>query len=174
VKRLWLLRHAKSSWDDRSLPDADRPLAPRGRRAAELVAAHLATSEVRPAVVLRSSSLRTRQTLAAIFPTLGDALEIRIEQALYGAGAAQLLDRLRQLPKRVSSAMLIAHNPGIQDLAGELAADGPALDRLRGKFPTGALVTLELDVERWRDLDHGVATATILVTPRSLASRAEA
>jgi phosphohistidine phosphatase len=174
VKRLWLLRHAKSSWDDPGLPDTDRPLAPRGRRAAELLAAYLAASDIRPGVVLCSSSLRTRQTLATILPTLGDALEIRIERALYDAGAAQLLDRLRQVANRVSSAMLIAHNPGIQDLALALAADGHALDRLREKFPTGALATLEFDVKRWRDLDHGTATATILVTPRSLEARAEA
>ena len=174
VKRLWLLRHAKSSWDDLSLPDSDRPLAPRGRRAAELMAAHLAAADVRPRVVLCSSSLRTRQTLAAILPALGDALEIRIERALYGAGAAQLLERLRGLPNTASSAMLIAHNPGIQDLALALAAGGPALAGLREKFPTGGLATLELDVERWRDLDHGTATATTLVTPRSLESGPEA
>jgi phosphohistidine phosphatase len=171
VKRLWLLRHAKSSWDDPDLPDPDRPLAPRGRRAAELLAAHLAASDVRPAVVLCSSSLRTRETLAAILPALGDALEIRMERKLYGAGAAQLLDRLQRLPNRVSSAMLIAHNPGIQDLALALAAGGPALARLREKFPTGALAAVELGVERWRDIDHETATATTLVTPRSLESR---
>jgi phosphohistidine phosphatase len=174
VKRLWLLRHAKSSWDQPGLPDADRPLAPRGRRAAELLAAHLAAAEVRPTVVLCSSSLRTRETLAAILPALGDALEIRIEQALYGAGAAQLLDRLRQVSNKASSAMLIAHNPGTQDLALALAVGGPALAGLREKFPTGALATLEVDAERWRDLDHGTATATILVTPRSLESVVEA
>jgi phosphohistidine phosphatase len=138
------------------------------------LAAHLATSDVRPSVVLCSSSLRTRQTLAAILPALGDALQIRIERALYAAGAAQLLERLRRLPNRVSSAMLIAHNPGIQDLAVALAAGGPALAGLGEKFPTGALAGLELDVERWPDLDHGTATATALVTPRSLESRAEA
>ena len=174
MKRLWLLRHAKSSWDQPGLPDADRPLAPRGRSAAELLAAHLAAAEVRPTVVLCSSSLRTRETLAAILPALGDALEIRIEQALYGAGAAQLLDRLRQVSNKASSAMLIAHNPGTQDLALALAVGGPALAGLREKFPTGALATLEVDAERWRDLDHGTATATILVTPRSLESVVEA
>jgi phosphohistidine phosphatase len=174
VKRLWLLRHAKSSWDQPSLADADRPLAPRGRRAAELLAAHLAASAVRPSVVLCSSSLRTRETLAAVLPALGDALEIRIDPALYGAGAAQLLDQLRQVSNNASSAMLIAHNPGIQDLALVLAAGGPALAGFRGKFPTGTLAALELDVERWPDLDHGTATATTLVTPRSLESRAEA
>ena len=170
MKRLWLLRHAKSSWDDPGLPDPDRPLAPRGRRAAELLAAHLAASDLRPGVVLCSSSLRTRQTLAAILPALGDALQIRIERELYGAGAAQLLERLQRLPDRVSSAMLIGHNPGIQDLALALAAGGPVLAGLEDKFPTGALATLEVDVERWRDLDHGTATATALVTPRSLES----
>jgi phosphohistidine phosphatase len=70
--------------------------------------------------------------------------------------------------------MVIAHNPGSQDLALALAAGGPALAGLGEKFPTGALATLELDVERWRDLDHGMATATALVTPRSLESRAGA
>ena len=174
MKRLWLLRHAKSSWDQPSLPDPDRPLAPRGRRAAEVLAAHLAAADVRPTVVLCSSSLRTRETLAAILPALGDALEIRIERALYGAGAAQLLDQLRQVSNKASSAMLIAHNPGIQDLALALAAGGPALAGLREKFPTGALAGLELDVERWRDLDHGMATATTMVTPRSLESVVEA
>jgi phosphohistidine phosphatase len=125
-------------------------------------------------VVLCSSSLRTRETLAVILPALGDALEIRIERALYEAGAVQLLDRLRQVSNRASSAMLIAHNPGLQDLALALAAGGPTPAGLREKFPTGALATLELDVERWRDLDHGTATATTLVTPRSLESVAEA
>jgi phosphohistidine phosphatase len=64
--------------------------------------------------------------------------------------------------------MLIAHNPAIQDLALALALGGPALDGLREKFPTGALATVELDIQRWRDLDHGMAIA--LVTPRSMES----
>jgi phosphohistidine phosphatase len=174
VKRLWLLRHAKSSWDDPSLADADRPLAPRGRRAAELMAAHLAVSDVRPSVVLCSSSLRTRETLAAILPALGDALEVRIERALYGAGAAELLQRLRQVPNRAPSVMLIGHNPGIQELAFGLAASGSALAALREKFPTGALATVDVEVERWRDADNGNATATTLVTPRSLETGAGA
>ena len=166
-----MLRHAKSSWDQPGLPDVDRPLAPRGRQAADVLAGHLAAAEVRPAVVLCSSSLRTRETLAAILPALGDALEVRIERELYGAGAAQLLERLRQVPNRASSAMVIAHNPGIEDLALALASSGPALARLGEKFPTGALATLELDVERWRDLDHRTGTAVALVTPRSLESQ---
>src|SRR4029434_7626204 len=120
-------------------------------------------SAVGRAVVRCSSSVRARETLAAILPALGDALEIRIEQALYGAGAAQLLDRLRQVSNNASSAMLIAHNPGIQDLALALATGGPALAGLREKFPTGALTTVELDGARW--LEHDAGTVTALVTP---------
>jgi phosphohistidine phosphatase len=168
VKHLWLLRHAKSSWDHPGLPDTERPLAPRGRRAAELLAAHLAASDIRPAAVLCSSSLRTRETLAAILPALGDTLEIHIERELYGAGSAELLERLGRVPNRASSVMLIGHNPSIQYLALKLATTGPALAALREKFPTGALATVEIEVERWRDVTDGKATATGLVTPRSL------
>jgi phosphohistidine phosphatase len=67
--------------------------------------------------VLCSSSLRTRETPAAILPALGDAFEIHIERALYGAGPAELLERLGRMPNRASSVMLIGHNPGIQDLS---------------------------------------------------------
>ena len=70
--------------------------------------------------------------------------------------------------------MIIGHNPGIQDLALALAAGGPTLAGLGEKFPTGALATMDIDVERWRDLDNGMAAATILVTPRSLESGAGA
>jgi phosphohistidine phosphatase len=66
--------------------------------------------------------------------------------------------------------MLIAHNPGIQDLALGLASSGPALASLREKFPTGALATVDVEVERWRDVHNGMAVATNLVTPRSLES----
>jgi phosphohistidine phosphatase len=138
------------------------------------LAAHLAASDIRPAAVLCSSSLRTRETLAAILPALGDALEIHIERDLYGAGPAALLERLRRVPDRASSVMLIGHNPGIQDLALGLATSGPALAALREKFPTGALATLEIQAERWRDVADGNATGTGLVTPRSLESGAGA
>jgi phosphohistidine phosphatase len=168
VKRVWLLRHAKSSWDDPGLADHDRPLAPRGHRAAGLLAAHLDAAAVRPAVVLCSSSLRTRETLAAIVPALGEELEIRIDPALYGAGAARLLELLRRLPDTAPSAMLIGHNPGVQELALGLAAAGPAHAALADKFPTGALATLDVEVARWRDVDQATATATAVVTPRSL------
>src|SRR5918996_5979084 len=82
MKRLYLLRHAKSSWDDPTLADHDRPLAPRGRRAAKVMAKHLHRNGIAPELVLCSGSRRTRQTLKRIAPGLGDSAEVQIRSEL--------------------------------------------------------------------------------------------
>src|SRR4029453_12785732 len=110
VKRLLLLRHAKSSWDEPGLADHNRPLAPRGRRAAESMARHLRDDRISPALVLCSSARRTRETLEL----LGVVEEVRIERALYGASEDELLDRLQRVPETLDSVMLVGHNPAVQ------------------------------------------------------------
>jgi phosphohistidine phosphatase len=134
--RLYLLRHAKSSWDEPGLADHDRPLARRGKRAADAMGRYMREHGIEPEVVLCSSATRTRQTLERL--GLPDA---RIEPELYGADAATL----RALIPDASSAMLIGHNPGMQDLALSLARSGAKLGELAEKFPTGARATIELD-----------------------------
>ena len=109
--RLWLLRHAKSSWDEPELDDRDRPLAPRGEQSADRMRDYVLAEGIRPAVVLCSSALRTRQTLARVLSALGPELEVHIEPGLYTFDAASLLERVRAIPDGVS-AMLIGHNPG--------------------------------------------------------------
>jgi phosphohistidine phosphatase len=134
--RLYLLRHAKSSWDEPGLADHDRPLARRGERAADAMGRYLREHGIEPEVILCSTATRTRQTLERL--GLPDA---RIEPELYGADAATL----RALIPDASSVMLIGHNPGMQDLALSLARSGAKLGELAEKFPTGALATIELD-----------------------------
>src|SRR5439155_14129399 len=85
VRYLYLLRHAKSSWDDAGLEDHDRPLSPRGRKAAGKMADHLRASGTRPALVLCSSALRARQTLERVAPAFGEVVSIKVERPLYGA-----------------------------------------------------------------------------------------
>jgi phosphohistidine phosphatase len=167
MKRLYLLRHAKSSWDDPGLPDRDRPLAERGKKAAEKIAAHLKRSGIRPDLVLCSSALRARQTLSRIVSAIGDA-ETGIVDGLYAAEAEDMLARIREIPSGIASVMLIGHNPGMQDLALELASEGEDLERLRARFPTAALATLELEGE-WGDLRAGGARLVGLVVPKELA-----
>ena len=99
---LYLLRHAKSSWDDPTLPDDKRPLAPRGRRDGKRIAEHLRRQEIEPELVLCSSAARTRETLELLRPALGGATVV-VEDELYGASADRLLARIRLVPGEAES-----------------------------------------------------------------------
>jgi phosphohistidine phosphatase len=163
LKRLFLLRHAKSSWEDEDVPDHDRPLAPRGRKAAKRMAKHLRDEGISPSLVLCSSARRTRETLERLEPD-GD---VRVERELYGASASELLERLRLVPDKTQSVMLIGHNPAVQELALELAADGDGLVDVERKFPTCALATLSLR-GTWGELEAGAAELVAFVSPKDL------
>lgn len=163
VRQLHLLRHAKSSWKEDGLTDHERPLAPRGRRAGKKLEKYLRREEIRPALVICSSSQRTRETLALIRPSLGEAV-IEIEDGLYAAGAEVLLARVCELPESVGSVLLIGHNPGLQDLALTLC---PGSGRLAEKFPTGALAGFALSTP-WSRLGEEEAELIAFVVPRDL------
>ena len=169
MKILHLLRHAKSSWDDPTLADHDRPLAPRGKRAARRMASHIKQHRIRVDLVLCSSAARTRQTLDLITPALGKKVDIRIEEGLYMRDADSLMRRLRRIDDEVNVVLVVGHNPALQDLAVDLAADGEvaALKELHQKLPTGALVTLTTGV-RWDELGQGLGYLESLVVPREL------
>ena len=169
MKRVYVLRHAKSSWDDPSRPDHDRPLAGRGRRAAKAMRRHLRDADVDPQLVLCSTARRARETLERVEDAFGDRTT-RVEEGLYMAGADDLLARLRRVDDRCDTVLLIGHNPGLQELVLLLAAEGGERDRVAAKFPTAALATLAVDVPRWRDLAPGGARLEAFVRPRDLAS----
>ena len=162
VKRLWLLRHAKSSWDEPGLADHDRPLAPRGRKAGKRIRRWAAEHGVRPDLVLCSTAVRARATLELVAPALGSP-EVEIEGGLYHASADDLLERLRDAARRRRVRAVIGHNPGLHDLAALLAPPGP------DAFPTGALAELQIDVEELARPRPGGAELVELVLPRSLA-----
>jgi phosphohistidine phosphatase len=166
-KTLYLLRHGKSSWEDPSLPDRDRPLASRGRRASRVIGDHLGRQRIKPTLVLCSTSARTRETLEQVAAVLGDEIEVRIDEGLYTASASDLLDRLQELDGRVDSVMLIGHEPAIRGLALMLAGSGVDLERLREKFPTAALASLAFRGS-WRELTPGAAELVAFVKPRDL------
>jgi phosphohistidine phosphatase len=165
--RLHLLRHAKSSWGDSTLADLERPLAPRGRKAAKRIADWAASHDVRPQVVACSSAVRARETLQRVLPGLGEP-EIWTEVSLYAASAETLLARVQALPDEVEEAMLIGHNPGFQELVLLLAEQGELRDRAAAKLPTGALATLETDVPGWAEIKPGQMRLSSFVIPRDL------
>ncbi|MDX6496366.1 MAG: phosphohistidine phosphatase [Gaiellales bacterium] len=164
---LHLLRHAKSSWDDDSLADHERPLSPRGVRDAKRIGKHLGRLPAPPDLVLCSSAVRTRQTLDLIGSSLGGTA-VHVEEGLYGASAGELLERLRGLPEVARSALVIGHNPGIQDLTLDLAATGPLLDAVSVKFPTCALATLALGDRTWSSVSKGDGELVGFSIPKDL------
>jgi phosphohistidine phosphatase len=166
--RLWLLRHAKSSWDDSSLGDEDRPLAHRGRQAANRMRAYLDIEGINPELVLCSSALRARQTLASVLPALGTTLVVRIEPAMYTFDVAVLLERLGHVPAEVASLLLVGHNPAMQDLAGRVADRGDRLDDLSQKYPTAGLAEIIFHGGSWDALTDRPGELARFVVPRDL------
>jgi phosphohistidine phosphatase len=166
---LVLFRHAKSSRDDPLLHDYDRPLNRRGRRATVHMAGWMSDTEYRPSLVLCSPAARTRETHDIVRVALGKP-EVKFERDLYLASATKLLQRLKKLPAKARSVMLIGHNPGLQRLALKLSASQRTAIRARinKKFPTAAFVRFEITTDDWRDLGPETTRLLDFVRPRDV------
>ena len=163
---LYLLRHAKSSWDDPTLADHERPLAARGRRDSKRIAKHLRRLGIEPELVLCSPATRTRETLEVLRPAIGTST-VMFEEELYLASSNRLIARIHLVPDSVASVLLIGHNPGLHELALALVAAGDDMERLEEKFPTAALATLAFG-DAWSRLARADATLTAYVVPKQL------
>ncbi|MEM1404260.1 MAG: histidine phosphatase family protein [Pseudomonadota bacterium] len=164
MKRLYLLRHAKSSWDSASLSDHDRQLNDRGRRDAPRMGAALA-ARIDPQLVHCSSAVRARQTLEGVcegWPAL--AMQVHeIDEALYTFDYRELMEWMQRLDGAAERCFLIGHNPGLTDLCNQLVGR-LALDNL----PTAGFLSLSLPVEHWSDVTEGIASLEDYLFPRSL------
>jgi phosphohistidine phosphatase len=169
MKTLHLLRHAKSRRDVPKLEDHERPLSPRGMLDAMAIAEHCARAGVQPGLVLCSSSVRTRATLALLIPYL-PVPRIQIERGLYLATVRDLFARVAEVDDDTAGVLLIGHNDDLHEFAKALAGAGDSAlrQRLGAKFPTAALASFELKVPTWRQLAPGVGTLVGLVTPKEL------
>jgi phosphohistidine phosphatase len=167
TRRLILLRHAKSDWPD--VPDRDRPLAKRGRRDAPRIGRWLHQHGYEPDVVVVSAATRTRQTWDLVAPELGGSPAVHFEPRAYAASALTLLYLAQELPSRYRTALLIAHNPGLSDLASHLAAaaltdNGP---RPGISLPTAAVAVFEFRGD-WPALAPGQARLLDHIVPADL------
>ena len=170
MKKVILLRHAKSSWEDPGLADHDRPLNPRGRRAAPLIGAWLAARGHLPQRVLCSSARRTQETLARMADAVGSLPPAEIVPDLYHAAPALMLACLQRLPADCDSVMLIGHQPGLggfaRKLSGGTARAGCA--RAFAHFPTAAAAVLLLPIDDWGEIAFGTADFVDFAMPREI------
>lgn len=168
---LLLLRHAKSSWDDVSLDDFDRPLNARGKKAAPMVGQWMLDRKLSPQLIICSGARRTRETLGFILPFMRGDQDIRIEDGIYNAdGANDLLDRLHSIGKEAATVMVIGHNPAMQDLAIGLCGSGDPddLHQIAIKFPTASLAEIDFKATDWSNVAAGTGILKSLVLPRRM------
>ncbi len=171
MRRLLLMRHAKSSWNHPGLRDFDRPLSPRGENAAPRIGRYLQTQNLIPDLVFCSSAKRTRQTAALVFSQFSSSPSMLFEDSLYGATISNLLDLIHAAEdESVATIMTIGHNPETQGLALHLSrvAESTAMRALKAKFPTAGLAIIEFDTSSWSDVLADQGRLTDFITPRTL------
>ncbi len=170
MRRLLLLRHAKSDWPNRPIEDHERPLSARGHEAAPIIGAYMAHHALRPDMTLCSTAHRTRQTFDHITAAFPRRLAVAYEPRLYGANPRRLLDVIREAPDAAHVLCVIGHNPGMQALAELLIATGEpdAHERLLEKFPTCGLAVIDFLLDSWPGLRPQSGRLDRFVTPRAL------
>jgi phosphohistidine phosphatase len=158
MKTLLLLRHAKSSWEDRSLSDHDRPLNERGERDAPRMGRRLRDQGVWPDLIFSSTARRARRTAELLLAspdentpdedTPGGDTEIRYLSELYLAEPEEYLAAVRRAGGEAESVLVVGHNPGLEMLLQSLTGEWHRL-------PTAALARIDLPIEAWTDLEPG-------------------
>ncbi len=156
MKRLMIIRHAKSSWDDAGLRDYDRPINARGEHDAPLMGRYLAGQGWKPQLVLCSPARRTRQTAAYLLAQFdGDMPAVQWEEGLYLASASTLLQYIHAVPSDIGMLAVIAHNPGVSELFYRLCG-GQA-----ETMPTCAVAVIDCPVQPWSGLNCGTRIAFV-------------
>ncbi len=152
MKTLYLVRHAKSSWDHAGLADFDRPLNDRGKRDAPKMGSRLKERHIHPGMIMSSPAKRAYATSKRIAEVLGYAKEnIRLERALYHANDDELLTAIRKAPDTCESLMIFGHNPGITDLANNMTRNQAWIRNI----PTCGVVAYRFDTRTWKEIDPG-------------------
>jgi phosphohistidine phosphatase len=171
MKRLAVLRHAKSDWGDAQLDDHNRPLNERGWKAARRMGRELNHRGIKFDLVLASTAARVRETIDGMQDKydFGSA-PIQFESRMYAANEAELLSLIRDLPESVQAPLLVGHNPGLERLLKDLTRDdGRGLRaRIAHKYPTAAFAIVELTADRWADVESGTGELVELILPKVL------
>ncbi len=165
MKTLWLLRHAKSSWNAPALPDHERPLKPRGERAAIRMGQLLAAQAPFPDAVVCSTAVRARETWRHVERAFADrraVSPVEFRADLYHADVEQLRSIVASIPEAHSAVLLIGHNPGLENFAESLTGTTVTI-------PTATLLCIELESPHWRDFATAkTATVKHIWRPREL------
>lgn len=144
MKTLYIIRHAKSDWDDPELHDIERPLADRGIKDARVMANLLKEKEIMPDLMLSSPALRAFSTCRIFSDMIGyDKSDMRVDAQLYFGNIADIIELLQAQSPEIASLCIFGHNPTFSNLAAALSPE------FSGEMPTCSIVALQFDIERW-------------------------
>jgi len=159
MKTVLLVRHAKSSWGDQTLPDHERPLNHRGRRDAPRAGERLRERGAVPDLIVTSTAVRARSTAVILAQALDLGSDRIVEDdRLYGASPEGLLDIIRALDDELASVMVVGHNPEIGELASRLS------DEI-AEMPTCAVAEFRFEVSDWAEVGAVVPVAVLFEAP---------
>lgn len=175
MRRLILLRHAKSDWSEPGKADLGRPLNPRGREAAVLIGEYMMKHHLVPDRAVVSTAERTRETFSLVAGTFKQPPKGSFDARLYEAPPEILLDVIKETKPVIHTLLVIGHNPGLHELATLLIGTGDVdmRQRVREKLPTGALVAIDFVTDDWGEIRPGSGRLDRFVTPRSLVDAAD-
>jgi phosphohistidine phosphatase len=160
MKTLFLVRHAKSSWEDAAVPDKERTLTERGKRDAPGMGKRLAKRDVKPELILSSPARRAFATAKIIAKSLGYKLKnIVVDDRLYPGAADELLNSIHRLDKQLDRVMIVGHNPALADLAHRLSSE-------IHRMPTCAVAEFRFDVKAWSMVDTSSLATVRLEHPK--------
>lgn len=170
MKRLTLLRHAKSSWDDAVARDFDRPLNAKGHRAGRTVGREMRRLGLRFDAVVASPAARVAETLEEVEQGYGGSLAPNFDKRIYLASPEALIEVVKTTDDEVNRLLLAGHSPGLEQLALYLSGvrDTELRSALEEKYPTGAIAEIELPVGSWDDIEKGRGTLVRFIRPRDL------
>lgn len=161
MKTLYVMRHAKSSWDDPNQSDFERPLNQRGLNAAKFMGVVLKDRGFLPQTVISSPATRARQTVEIVIEWAEIGLTPRFDERIYEASALTIFNLIREIDDRYASAMIVGHNPGFEQLVFTLTRDG-------GSMPTAAVAVVELQTDRWSETSASINELREFLKPSSL------
>lgn len=164
MKKLLLLRHAKSSWADATLKDFERPLNERGQRAAPLIGQFMRERAIRPELVICSPAKRTRETIALVLEAARLEVKVRFDERIYEATTERLLEVVSEIEEDKREVMLVGHNPGFENLLERLTNESEPM-------PTAALALITLDADKWKEAARLSGRLEWLVKAKELAKR---
>ncbi len=161
MKTLFIMRHAKSSWDNSDWSDFERPLNQRGFETAPFMGELMKENNFTPRIIVSSPAIRAKQTADLVRESAGFEAEINFDERIYEASPLRLLEIVSDIKDENESAMIVGHNPGFESLVRVLTGKIEAM-------PTAALAVIDLEINLWREIDSETGNLRKLIRPKEV------